>query len=142
MSNKTISVRGKIYSHKAETFKLTVYLVENGVELYSNRYDNVLRMSLTETLGDEFVIEGTNSIYNFQYTVSVPDEYNANNLYVLVFVQRQYGNQTVLRDDEYGEYYVDNCRKSKLGEIARLETYEYASGGGNEGYGEDDEITF
>lgn len=142
MSNKTISVRGKIYSHKAETFKLTVYLVENGVELYSNRYDNVLRMSLTETLGDEFVIEGTNSIYNFQYTVSVPDEYNANNLYVLVFVQRQYGNQTVLRDDEYGEYYVDNCRKSKLGEFARLETYEYASGEGNEGYGEDDEITF
>ncbi len=142
MSNKTISVRGKIYSHKAETFKLTVYLVENGVELYSNRYDNVLRMSLTETLGDVFVIEGTNSIYNFQYTVSVPDEYNANNLYVLVFVQRQYGNQTVLRDDEYGEYYVDNCRKSKLGEFARLETYEYASGEGNEGYGEDDEITF
>ena len=40
------------------------------------------------------------------------------------------------------DYYVDNCRKARVGEEAKLEFNGYLGGGGNEGIGIDDSISF
>ena len=142
LSGRSLSVHGFVYAHKAESYKITVYLIEDAVSCYSNLYDNVLRMSLTNTLGDEFTIEQDNSIYEFQLDTDISDDYNTDNLSILVIVQRQYGTQTIIRDSYFGEYYVDNCRRAKLGTSVILETMDYSSGNGNEGYEEGDEISF
>lgn len=150
ITNNILSVKGTVYSHIAERFKLSVYLLEDGIEdssfgyetYYGYRYDNVLRQALSNVLGDEFVIPTDNSTYDFQYSITIPNEYKAENLSVLIIVQRQYGNQTPVRSNYFGEYYVDNCRREKIGKEAKLEVYEFASGSGNEGIHIGDEITF
>ena len=147
LSGSSLTVKGTVYSHVAETFKLSVYLLEDGIQgeslgVNNYQYDNVLRKSLSSVLGDEFSIGTNNSTYDFQYKISIPNDYKTENLSILVIVQRKYGNQTPVRDEYFGEYYVDNCRKEKVGREAKLEVYEYASGGGNEGITIGDEITF
>ena len=150
LSGNTLTVKGTVYSHVAETFKLSVYLIEDGIldssfgydVSYGYQYDNVLRKSLTDVLGEEFSIGTANTTHDFQYSVTIPGDYKTENLSVLVIVQRQYGNQTPVRDEYYGEYYVDNCRRESIGREVKLEVYEYASGGGNEGIDVGEEITF
>ncbi len=142
IAGRTLSVSGNVYSHEAETFRLTVYLLENQVEQGSKLYDNVLRKSLSNTLGDDFSIGSKNSTKPFQYSVDIPEGYNEENLYVLVIISRQYGQQKIIRTIYSDYYYVDNCRLAKVGEEAKLLVKDVASGGGNEGYDEGEEITF
>jgi len=142
LSGRTLSVRGKLYSHEAELFKLTVYVLEDNVVFGEKIYNNVLRLSLTDVLGDEIRIETKNTTKDFQYNVTIPDGYKTENLSLLVIVQRQYGTQTPIRDLYYGDYYVDNCRRVNVGKDAKLEVYESVSGGGNEGINPGNEITF
>ena len=142
LSGRTLSVQGKLYSHEAELFKLTVYVLEDNVVFGEKIYNNVLRLSLTDVLGDEIRIETKNTTKDFQYNVTIPDGYKTENLSLLVIVQRQYGTQTPIRDLYYGDYYVDNCRRVKVGKEAKLEVYDNVSGGGNEGINPGDEITF
>ena len=148
ISGRSLSVTGKVYAHLAETYKLSVYLLEDSVEYLdewsgnSFYYDNVLRKSLSETLGDEFSIPSQNAVYDFQYNVTIPEDYKIDNLSILVFVQRKYGSQTIVRDANFGDYYIDNCRKAKVGTVAELELLDSIAGNGNEGYNEGSEITF
>lgn len=150
ITGNTLSVEGAIHSDERETFKFMVYLLEDAIPdssfgydtSYGLKFDNVLRMSLTSTLGDEFTLSGDNSVKSFHYNVIIPDNYNKDNLSILVIVQRKYGNQVILRDSYYGDYYVDNCRRMKVGEEAILERFEDISGGGNEGVDLGEEITF
>lgn len=150
LSGNSLTVNGTVYSHVAETFKLSVYLIEDGIldtsfgysESYGYQYDNVLRKSLSNVLGDEFTIGTANSTHDFQYTITIPDDYKKENLSILVIVQRQYGAQAPVRDDYYGDYYVDNCRRESIGKEVKLEVYDFASGSGNEGIYVGDEITF
>ena len=141
-SGTSLSVKGKVYSHEAETFLLSVFLLEDKVVQGTKRHDNVLRMSLSDVLGDMFTINTRNTIFDFQYNVTIPEEYNTSNLSILVIVQRYYGNQPIVRDLYVNDYYVDNCRKAPLGVAAELEINDNASGDGNEGIGIGDEITF
>lgn len=143
ISGKTLSVQGKVYSHEAESFKLTVYLLEDNVtDENSVSHNDVLRMSFTDTLGDAFSIGTKNSTYDFQFSLSLPDEYKTKDLSILVIVQRQYGTQQYGREIFTTDYYVDNCRKAKVGTEAKLELNGYLGGGGNEGIGIDDSISF
>lgn len=151
ISGSTLTVSGKVYSHVAEDFKISVYLLEDGIqgsslgytsELYTSRqFDNVLRLSLSNVSGDEISFGTKNSVQEFKYSTTIPEGYNKDNLSILVIVQRGYADQ-IVREEYMGDYYVDNCRKAKVGTEARLEVYENASGGGNEGISIGDDITF
>lgn len=151
ISGSTLTVSGKVYSHVAEDFKISVYLLEDGIqgsslgytsEFYTSRqFDNVLRLSLSNVLGDEISFGTKNSVQEFKYSTTIPEGYNKDNLSILVIVQRGYADQ-IVREEYMGDYYVDNCRKAKVGTEARLEVYENASGGGNEGISIGDDITF
>ena len=150
LSGNVLKVEGKVYSHIAESMKLTVYLLEDAIQgeslgydgYYSDRqYDNVLRLTLSDVMGDSIYFENKNSVKDFKYSITIPEGYNRDNLSILVFVQREYGN-VIVRDEYMGDYYIDNCRKANVGMEAKLELYENSSGGGNEGIGIGDEITF
>ncbi len=151
ISGSTLTVSGKVYSHVAEDFKISVYLLEDGIQgsslgytsdFYTSRqFDNVLRLSLSNVLGDEISFGTKNSVQEFKYSTTIPEGYNKDNLSILVIVQRGYADQ-IVREEYMGDYYVDNCRKAKVGTEARLEVYENASGGGNEGISIGDDITF
>ncbi len=136
-----LSVSGRVYSHVADAFKLTVFLIENQVEEDLRLFDNVLRKSLTSVKGDDFTIDTKNTTQEFRYNVPMPEEYNKNNLYLLVIVSRPYGQQEIVRTISSSDYYVDNCRLAKVGEDAKLLLQDITSGGGNEGYEEGEEIT-
>lgn len=150
LSGNVLKVEGKVYSHIAESMKLTVYLLEDAIQgeslgydgYYSDRqYDNVLRLALSNVMGDSIHFENKNSVKDFKYSITIPEGYNRDNLSILVFVQREYGN-VIVRDEYMGDYYIDNCRKANVGREAKLELYENSSGGGNEGISVGDEITF
>ncbi len=142
VSERTLSVQGKIFSHEAETFKLIIYLLEDKVsDGGSIIHDDVLRKSFTDTLGDPFSV-GKNATRDFQYSITLPDNYKVEDLSILVIVQRQYGSDQTGREVFAVDYYVDNCRKARVGEDANLELSGYLGSGGNEGIGIDDGISF
>ena len=72
-------------------------------------------------------ISTANTIWTKTYTADVPTSYNLSNMKVIVFVEKPYGNQTVVKNValvEYGDYgttYVDNCRSVKVGEVGDIE---------------------
>lgn len=138
---KEVTVEGMVYAHEAEDYKLTVYLIEDGVPYADTTFDLMLRASLSDILGDVFTISEKNGTYSFRYSASLPDTVNPENLSVLISTYRKFGEHPVIRSHYYGEYYVDNCRKAPLGDTAVLETYGYLdNNGGNEGLQPGDEI--
>ena len=63
------------------------------------------------------------------------------NLKILVYIQRAYGSQTVIRSADYGDYYVDNCAAGKAG--GRLGPAVGSEGsGGNEDLGNGNPINW
>ena len=142
LAGSVLSVDGTFYAHEAEEFKLSLFLLEDNVEHEGVLHNHVLRLSLGDILGDGIEISQKNTSRDFQYSASLPEGCNPENLSILVVTYRQYGNQRVERTMYYGDYYVDNCRRAKLGETVQLELYGYLDDGGNEGLKPGDEITF
>lgn len=133
LNGRALSLDVDVYVKLAETYKITVFLIEDGVIAYQADngsgahsdyvHDKIARMSLTDARGDEFVITQNNTIKSFSYNVDIPAGYNIDNMSVLVFVQRKFGNQQVLQTSSgYGDYYIDNSRIVPLGQEAALET--------------------
>lgn len=142
LSGSTVIVDGTFYAHEPEEYKLSVYLLEDKVNYNSELHDNVLRLSLSDLLGDKITISQKNSTYNFSYSATIPEGCNPDNLFILVVAYRPFGNQPIFRTLYYGDYYVDNCRKSAIGEIVPLDIYGYLDNEGNEGLVPGDEIIF
>jgi hypothetical protein len=132
LSGSSLSVHVDVYSKQAEDYKITALVLESDiVHSQNNNYisagvdpnyvhDNIARIALTSSIGDAFSA-GKEDLLSFDYTATIPSAYNKDNLSILVWVMRKYGTQTILRDADYGEYYVDNCRVAAVGETAGLE---------------------
>ena len=115
-----------LYLRYADDYRVTVLLMESGIiagqedyyDSYHSSYqhDNVARLSLTNVRGDSFSTTADQSVKHLEYSVSVPSGYNRDNLSVLVYVQRAYGKQTVIRSGNYGDFYVDNAVVAAVGE--------------------------
>lgn len=132
LSGSVLSIHVDVYSKKAEDYKITAMIMESDI-VYQQKnnyisagtdpnyvHDNIARIALTNSLGDAFSA-GEEDLLSFDYSATIPSAYNKDNLSILVWVMRKYGTQTVLRDADYGEYYVDNCRVAAVGETAGLE---------------------
>lgn len=132
LSGSALSIHVDVYSKKAEDYKITAIVMESGiVNTQANNYisagsdpnyvhDNIARIALTNSLGDAFSA-GAEDLVSFDYSATIPSSYNKDNLSIIVWVQRKYGSQTVLRDADYGDYYIDNCRVADVGVAAQLE---------------------
>ena len=125
LSGKNLSVDVDVYTHIADSYKLTVLLLENGIVGYQQDFyvgahddfvhDKVVRAAFTNVSGNAFTAESAQTKKSFSYTFTVPDEYKADNLEILAYVQRPFGSQPVLQSGSYGDWYVDNCSSAKVG---------------------------
>ena len=125
LSGKTVTVYVDVYAHIADSYKLTVLLLENGIVGYQRDFyvgdhddfvhDKVVRKSFDAVGGVAFTTTGTADKKSFQYSLTIPDVYNTANLEILAYVQRPFGSQTVIQSGKYGDYYVDNCCSAPLG---------------------------
>ena len=133
LSGTELTVFVPIYFHQPDAYRVTVLLLEDGIVGYQNgggsRYthNDVARTAMTSMSGESVKIESANTVWSQVYTAKVASSWNPDNLKVLVYVERPYGDQPMVREVEYASYgnygdtYVDNCRAVKVGEMGDLE---------------------
>ena len=125
VDGKTISVTVDVYTHLADSYKLTVLLLENNIIGYQADYtdgnhsdfahNKVVRKALTSVSGKAFTVTDPVGIKSFSFTTAIEDEYDPDNLEILAYVQRPFGTQPVIQSSNYGDYYVDNCMSCAVG---------------------------
>lgn len=130
-TGRTAKVDVDVFVKQAGTYKITVFLLEDGIVASQSDYEEgnhsdyvhnkVARVAMTAAKGDSFTVEADNSVQSFTYSAGVSTKYNIKKMSALVFIQRKYGNQVVLHDGNYGDYYVDNSREVALGKTGELE---------------------
>lgn len=133
VEGRTVTAEVKVYVKEADDYKVYALLLEDDHIGYQSgagenyEHDHVARMQLSSAYGDQMKIEADKTIWTRTYTVTVPDTYNLSNMKVLVYVEKPYGDQTVVKNVYYAEYqdfgdtYVDNSRSVKVGETGSLE---------------------
>ena len=134
LSGGNISVQGKVYVKAPGKYKITALVLEDGldrqqVDYYEGNHasyihNDVARVALSNIKGDDFTIEKKNSVYEFVYSGAVSSGYKADNLRVIVYIQREFGDQPVNATGNYGGYYVDNVATAKVGSNLDLQFAE------------------
>ena len=143
VSGRTAQVDVGVYVKKAGEYKITVFLLEDGIVNKQADYidgdqpnyvhDNVIRVAMTDVLGEAFTIAGDNTVKDFSFTATVPSSFVMANMHVLVYIQRKFGSYPVIQSGSYGDYFVDNSAEVALGERHKLALEGGGSGGGNGG---------
>jgi hypothetical protein len=112
---------------------VSVLLLEDGIVGYQNgggssyTHNDVARYALTSMSGESVKIESDNTVWSKVYTAKVNSVWNPENLKVLVYVERPYGDLARVKGvngaqyGDYGDTYIDNCRAVKVGEAADVE---------------------
>lgn len=133
LDGTTLTVDLSLYIKEADSYKVTVLLLEDGIVGYQNggsnnyKHEDVARLALTSISGETIRISEDNQVWTGTYSGQIKSSWKAENLEVLVYVEKPYGDQTVVsevRDAQYGKYgdtYIDNCRVVKVGTAAALE---------------------
>lgn len=130
VSSDNISVDLKLYFKKVGQYKITVLLLESNIIGYQNGkgndyvHNDVARLALTDIRGDKLSINDNNTIKEFTYQGVIPSECNKDNLRVLVYVERAFGNQEVISSYDFVDYYVDNSLSEEAGVEAELKFVE------------------
>ena len=149
ISGQTLTADVTLYLKKADNYKVTVVVLEDGIVGYQANYygdtyydyvhDGVARIAMSDITGDSFTTSSDNQTRTFSYSAEIPADCVKDNLRVLVYVQRAFGSQPVISSGNYGGYYVDNCASTKAATTPDLITVEDMEdiGGGNEDFGND-----
>ena len=124
-SGNSLLVNVDVYCKAADSYKVTVMVLEDGIVGYQAGnyngshsdyvHDAVARIALSDVLGDAFSTVEENTQKSFSYKVDVPTDYVKDNLRVLVYVQREFGKQQKLSDFASEKFYVDNAASVKTG---------------------------
>ena len=145
VSGRTVSVDVNAYVKQAGDYKITVLLVEDNIVNAQTDYENgnqakyvhdaVARVSLTDVQGDAFTAAEDYTVTPFHYSATVSSSYSLDNMRVLVYIQRAFGDDSVIQSDNFGDYFVDNAATIEVGSSLRLalEGGAGGNGGGNEG---------
>lgn len=130
LSGKNVTVNADVYANVQDDYKITVFLVENGIigPQSSNagvipdfHHERIARLLLTDSAtGDAFTADAGETM-SFTFTGILPADCNAANMEVVAYVQRRYGSRPIVRSDYFEDWYVDNCRNAALGASAPLE---------------------
>lgn len=124
LDGNVVNVDVDVYAHVADRYKLTVLLLENNIIGYQADYTNgahndfvhnkVVREAFTSVSGTACVVD-LNAPKTYSFSVEVPEECDPDNLEVLAYIQRPFGQQTVIQSGDYGNFYVDNCYAAPVG---------------------------
>ena len=128
-----LTVDLSLYVKEADEYKVVVILMEDNIIGYQNgggnnyTHNDVARLALTSVSGDAVTVTADGTVWNHKYTGTVKNSWKAENLKLLVFVEKPYGSQQVVTGvsaanyGNFGNTYIDNCRVVKVGETAGLE---------------------
>lgn len=147
VSGDVLNLDIKLYIKEKGEYKLTAVLLENNVIGYqasggSNYvHDHITRLAISSITGDSFSTSADNKTVSKQYTATIPSGCVKENLTVLVYVLKPYGSQTIIRDANYGDYYVDNATSAPIGTTKDLIFIDGTAYGGNEDTKDGGEIT-
>lgn len=76
-------------------------------------------MAVSNVLGDSFSVANGSITKDFNYSVTIPEDLNTENLKVLVICQKSFDKERKTTGD-YGDYYVDNSFYGNLGMSASV----------------------
>ena len=135
VSGRDVTVDVDVLAGVPDKYKITVLLLENGIispqadynlGIWVNDYvhNNTARMALTSISGDEFTVEEAATVTNFTYSATIPAAYKIDNMSVLVYISKPFGQQAVVRSDNYGNWYIDNSRIVPVGVSCEPELLE------------------
>ena len=147
VSGNTLNLNVKLYIKEKGDYKVTAVLLEDNIIGYQNgggnsyNHSGIARVAFTDITGDEVSTSEDNKTVSKNYTATIPSSCDKNNLRVLVYVLRQYGSQTIIRTDNYGDYYVDNAVSAAVGTTQDLVFSDGTIYGGNEDTKDGGEIT-
>ena len=133
LDGTSLTVDLSVYFKEADDYKVTVLLLEDGIVGYQNgegssyRHDDVARLAMTSISGDAVKVAENGTVWNKTYTANIKSSWKAQNLKLLIYVEKPYGDQGKTKGvsgaiyGNYGTTYIDNCRVVKVGEDAALE---------------------
>ena len=122
-----------VYFKEADSYRVVVLLLEDGIVAYQNgggsnyTHNDVARLGITSISGDGVEVSKDYTVWTQSFSASLKSGWNPDNLKVLVYVEKPYGDQSRVKGVEGAEYgncgdtYIDNCRAVKVGETGALE---------------------
>ena len=141
LSGQQIKADVKLYIKDADEYKVTVLLLEDHIIGYqsgvgnSYEHNDVVRLSLSDISGDLVSVKEGNTVWTGSFAGTIPAGCDPDNLRVLVYVEKPYGNHTFVSGvtnvnySYYNGMYVDNCRSEKIGVEAVLQFADDLSSG-------------
>lgn len=134
-AGRQVSIDVETYFKTGGDYKLVVLLVEDGIihaqsggsEDY--RHDCVARVAATSITGDAINADDM-SKQAFSYTVTAPAGCNMNNMRVFAYVYKRFGSAQKIQSEDFGDFYIDNCATTPVGEYLQLALVGGSGGGG------------
>ena len=132
IDGNTLSVDVSLYLKDPASYRLTALLLEDNIKGYQNGagkdydHDDVARLAITSISGETIKTDSP-SVWTNTYTATLNDKWNKDNLRLLIYVERTYGDYPKVEGVEgaeygnFGNYYIDNCRAVEVGVAAELE---------------------
>lgn len=132
IGENTADIDTKLYFKKAGDYKVTVLLLEDKIIGYqanasaNYEHNDIARLAVTSISGEDVSVDEDNSIVEKSYSAKLDPSWNTENMRVLVYIERQYGEQERVCEVSGAKYirnkptYVDNARSVGLGEHAPL----------------------
>ena len=142
LSDTKVSLKLSVYVKTAGTYKVTALLVEDNYIGYQADYNSgglndyahngIIRAALSDAVGQSFATSDA-QVKTFNYTAVLPSDCIADNVRVLVYIQKL--------DNTTSSYYVDNTATERLGKTKTLDVVSGAWSDDNEGIVPGDDIT-
>lgn len=147
VSGNTLNLNLKLYIKEKGDYKVTAVLLEDEIVGYQNgggdnyNHSSIARVAISNIAGDAVSTTINNKTLSKKYTASIPSKCDKNNLRILIYVLRQYGSQSIIRTNDYGDYYIDNAVSAAVGITQSLVFSDGNVYGGNEDTKDGGEIT-
>ena len=133
ISGSDLTTTVGLYLKEAGKYRLFVLALEDEIISFQNgggnnyEHNDVARLALAPISGEVIEVETDGEFVVKSYAGRLKPAWNADNLKVLVYVEKPYGSQPRQEEVEYayyydfGDTYIDNCRVVEVGQIGTLE---------------------
>lgn len=133
INGNAIDISVGLYVKEAGSYRVTVLVLEDGIMSAQNGggtnyvHNDVARTAATSISGESVQVESNSQLWTKSYSVRLDAAWNPDNLKILIYVEKPFGDRERVRgvaDAEYRDYgdtYIDNCLAVPVGQVAQLE---------------------